>query len=172
MGKARQERLSSPTYNNSYELRFDSIPSGSVKQSSEETNMEVRPVSSAEPQLRFQNVPLLTNDQWSALPSRGRSRPELGVPAGLWRGSPLYDGKLARLSRVPQGGKVPTPTPSQPGTDEPHLTLCVPAPRAFRCCAPVVHVHNREGRHTAPARPFLFSCQPCGFCIPSYRIVP
>lgn len=45
-------------------------------------------MSSAEPQLRFQNVPLLTNDQWSALPSRGRSRPELGVPAGLWRGSP------------------------------------------------------------------------------------
>lgn len=87
-------------------------------------------MSSAEPQSRFQNVPLLTNDQWSALPSRGRSRRELGVPAGLWRGSPLYDGKLARLSRVPQGGKLPTPTPSQPGTDEPHLTLCVCPPPA------------------------------------------
>lgn len=86
-------------------------------------------MSSAEAQLRFQNVPLLTNDQWSALPSRGRSRPELGVPAGLWRGSPCTTVSLPDFpgSRRWEGANTDA-IAARDGRTSPHL-VCARPPR-------------------------------------------
>lgn len=63
-------------------------------------------MSPAESQSRFQNVPQLTNGQWTALGS-WQELAGTGRTCGLRRGPTLYDSKLGRQSRVrPQAARV------------------------------------------------------------------
>lgn len=83
--------------------------------------------------------------------------------AGSGRGSPLYHNKLADFQGSAVHSLAELRSLKVPNTDaiaartnltSPHLTL-PPAPRAFRCCAAVAHVHN------------IYPC----FHIPSYCTV-